>query len=68
MVAWIKRSGILGDGPGEYATWLEAPADGRERLELLLDPYPAAALDAYPVGRYVNRRENEGEFGIAPMV
>jgi len=58
----MERSGIRG------TVWLEAPSAGRERLEALLDPYPAAALDAYPVGCYVNRPENEGEFCIAPMV
>ncbi len=58
--------------PEDYQDWLTIDLD-RERdraslLHHLLRPFPAEAMDAYPVSTYVNSPRNEGADCIAPLV
>jgi putative SOS response-associated peptidase YedK len=46
-------------GPGDFAAWLD-PRTAAEHLHALLRPYPAEAMEAVPVGRYVSNPRNEG--------
>jgi putative SOS response-associated peptidase YedK len=53
--------------PEDYGPWLD-PAEGDVHvLQALLRPYAAEAMEAYPVGRWVNRPENDGEQCVAPL-
>jgi putative SOS response-associated peptidase YedK len=40
--------------PADYATWLDPAIEGSQQLTLLLAPYPADAMQAHPVGDFVN--------------
>ena len=51
--------------PASYDRWLEPQADPAA-LAALLGPYPADAMEAYPVSRRVNRPANDDEQCIAP--
>ena len=44
--------------PGDYALWLDPGFDEKEPLTTLLKPYPAEAMEAYPVSRRVNSPSN----------
>jgi putative SOS response-associated peptidase YedK len=44
--------------PDEYALWLDAGTE-IDRLQALLDPYPAAAMQLYPVSTLVNSPKND---------
>lgn len=50
--------------PETEAAWLD-PAMGALELQLLLGPYPAEAMEAYPVGPAVNSARNDGPALIA---
>ncbi len=52
--------------PAAYSRWLEPAEVPPERLNDLLVPFPADAMTAYPVSRFVNRPQNEGPGCIAP--
>ncbi|MCC9076558.1 SOS response-associated peptidase [Litorilinea aerophila] len=58
--------------PEDYQNWLTIDLDReRERASLLhhlLRPFPAEAMEAYPVSTYVNSPRNEGADCIAPLV
>ena len=41
--------------PEDYEMWLDPDFDEREPLTTLLKPFPAEAMEAYPVSRRVNR-------------
>ena len=56
--------------PEDYDEWLDVSSEGPGFLSLLhhlLRPYPARAMDVYPVSTYVNNARNEGEACIAPV-
>lgn len=47
-------------GPDDYLSWLgEAGAPSRTKLAIMLRPYPAELMRAYPVGRGVNSPAND---------
>jgi putative SOS response-associated peptidase YedK len=50
--------------PDGEAAWL-APTTSALELQLLLGPYPAEAMEAYPVGPAVNSARNDGPALIA---
>jgi putative SOS response-associated peptidase YedK len=50
--------------PEDFERWLDpSRADGRE----LLEPYPAASLEAFPVSPRVNSPQNDDPECIAPL-
>jgi putative SOS response-associated peptidase YedK len=51
--------------PGDFAAWLD-PRTPPDQLHALLRPYPAEAMEAVPVGRYVGNPRNEGPQCLAP--
>lgn len=53
--------------PEDYATWLDPSVDDRGALEALLDAYPAAAMEAYPVSKVVNSPANDDPRCIARL-
>ena len=53
--------------PEDYELWLDPDFDEKEPLTTLLKPYPAEAMDAYPVSRSVNSPSNN-EPGIIESV
>ena len=44
--------------PEDYGLWLDPDFDEKEPLTTLLKPYPAEAMEAYPVSRSVNSPSN----------
>jgi putative SOS response-associated peptidase YedK len=44
--------------PEDYDLWLDPDFDEKEPLSTLLKPYPAEAMEAYPVSRRVNSPSN----------
>jgi putative SOS response-associated peptidase YedK len=44
--------------PEDYGLWLDPDFDEKEPLTTLLKPYPAEAMEAYPVSRRVNSPSN----------
>ena len=44
--------------PEDYELWLDPAFDEKEPLSTLLKPYPAGAMEAYPVSRSVNSPSN----------
>jgi putative SOS response-associated peptidase YedK len=57
MPAILSRDG--------FAAWLD-PRTPAAQLHALLRPYPAGAMEAVPVGRYVSDPRNEGPQCLAP--
>lgn len=51
--------------PEDEALWLDPECTDPMRLVNVLRPYPAEAMDAYPVGPLVNAVQNEGPSVIA---
>lgn len=49
-----------------YDDWLDPEIDAHEALALL-EPYPADAMDAYPVSTHVNRPANNDERCVQPL-
>ena len=52
--------------PAEYSLWLDPAVTEREALAHLLEPYPGAELEAYPVSRRVSRTRNDSPDLIEP--
>lgn len=52
--------------PEDYERWLDPQLQDPTRLKPLLAPYPAQAMEAYPVPRTVNSPSNEGPELIVP--
>jgi putative SOS response-associated peptidase YedK len=52
--------------PEDYEMWLDPDFDEREPLTTLLRPFPAEAMEAYPVSRKVNRPANNDPEVIEP--
>jgi putative SOS response-associated peptidase YedK len=50
----------------DYEAWLDPSVRSPERLAPLLRPYPAGSMEAYPVGRDVNRPATDGPSLIRP--
>ncbi len=53
--------------PEEYETWLDPDNRDTDRLQALLDPYPAAAMEGYPVSRYVNSPAHDDPRCVEPV-
>jgi len=54
--------------PGKQrATWLDPLNEDRDRLRALLKPYPAEAMEAYPVSKRVNSPANDSPELIRPL-
>lgn len=53
--------------PRDYELWLDPKVQEMERLKSLLRPYPVEEMAAYPVGRWVNRTENDDPRCIEPL-
>lgn len=54
--------------PAAYDQWLDPELRLAGPLEALLQPYPAAAMTAYPVSTYVNNARNDGPQCLDPLV
>ncbi len=52
--------------PEDYEMWLDPDFDEREPLTSLLKPYPADAMEAYPVSHKVNKPSNNEPGCIEP--
>lgn len=52
--------------PEDHDFWLDPEVDETEPLRELLAPYPAKAMEAYPVSRRVNRPTNDDERCVEP--
>ena len=52
--------------PEDYEMWLDPDFDEREPLTTLLKPFPAEAMEAYPVSRKVNKPANNDPEVIEP--
>ena len=52
--------------PEDYEMWLDPELDEREPLTSLLKPFPADAMQAYPVSRRVNKPSNNEPGCIEP--
>ena len=53
--------------PEDYVLWLDADVRDVERLQTLLRPYPAEAMEAYPVSTRVNNRANDTPECVEPI-
>lgn len=53
--------------PEDYERWLDPGLRDAGAVEDLLAPYPAEAMETYPVSKAVNRVSNEGAALIAPL-
>jgi putative SOS response-associated peptidase YedK len=52
--------------PEDYDMWLDPDFDEREPLTSLLKPFPAEAMEAYPVSRRVNKPANNDAGVVEP--
>jgi putative SOS response-associated peptidase YedK len=52
--------------PENYGVWLDPNFDEKEALTSLLKPYPADAMEAYPVSRRVNKPSNNEPSVLEP--
>jgi putative SOS response-associated peptidase YedK len=52
--------------PENYEAWLDPGFDEKEALTSLLKPYPADAMEAYPVSRRVNKPSNNEPSVLEP--
>jgi putative SOS response-associated peptidase YedK len=52
--------------PEDYLQWLDPAVANGERITLLLRPYPAPAMVAYPVSKRVNSPANNDAGCLAP--
>lgn len=50
-----------------YDQWLDPGNHDIDALQALLEPFPASAMDAYPVSTYVNSPHNEGPECVRPV-
>ncbi len=53
--------------PADHEVWLDPIDQDIERLQALLRPYPAQAMEAYPVSTRVNNPANETPDCIQPL-
>ena len=52
--------------PEDYDMWLDPDFDEKDALTTLLKPYPADAMEAYPVSRRVNKPANNEPSVLEP--
>jgi putative SOS response-associated peptidase YedK len=52
--------------PADFGQWLD-PSERPAVLQELLRPYPAEAMEAYPVSPYVNNARNRGPQCVEPL-
>ena len=52
--------------PEQYAAWLDPANTDRQQLTSMLVPYPAAAMEAWPVSRRVNNPRNDSADCLEP--
>ena len=52
--------------PEDYKMWLDSDFDEKDPLTSLLKPYPADAMEAYPVSRRVNKPSNNEPRVVEP--
>jgi putative SOS response-associated peptidase YedK len=52
--------------PEDYDMWLDPDFEEREPLTSLLKPFPAEAMEAYPVSRRVNKPANNDAGVVEP--
>jgi putative SOS response-associated peptidase YedK len=58
---------VILPGPS-YGAWLDPGLRDRAALEaMLLRPFPANEMEAYPVSPYVNHADHEGPECVAPV-
>ncbi|BAY17355.1 hypothetical protein NIES21_31920 [Anabaenopsis circularis NIES-21] len=53
--------------PEDYDLWLDTQVQTPEKLQPLLDPYPAEAMTAYPVSNLVNKPQHNSPECIIPL-
>jgi putative SOS response-associated peptidase YedK len=53
--------------PDQYGLWLDPDMRDAGPLEHLFEPFPAEAMDSYPVGKGVNKVSNDSRDLIAPL-
>jgi putative SOS response-associated peptidase YedK len=53
--------------PEVYALWLDPAEASPEKLNPLMNPYPAEEMEAYPVSRLVNSPQNDVPDCIVPV-
>jgi putative SOS response-associated peptidase YedK len=53
--------------PEHYALWLDPAASEAEAILPMLEPFPAEAMRAFPIGTRVNNAKNDGPMLIAPL-
>ena len=53
--------------PEDYDLWLDPDFDEKDPLASLLKPYPAEAMEAYPVSRFVNSPRHDDERCVEPV-
>lgn len=53
--------------PEEYQAWLDAVGTAPAMAARLLDPYPASAMEAWPVSTRVNRPQNDEPACLVPV-
>ena len=53
--------------PKDYGLWLDAAVQEPERLQALLQPYPDAEMEAYPVSTLVNSPKNNSPECVEPI-
>jgi putative SOS response-associated peptidase YedK len=70
MATLHNRMPVIVDEP-DYGLWLGSGGDASKEelgvLPHLFRPFPAEAMTAYPVSKYVNSPMNEGAACIAPL-
>jgi putative SOS response-associated peptidase YedK len=52
----------------DYALWLDPSFEKIDRLQALLDPYPASEMKVYPVSSLVNNPKNDSPECKQPMI
>ncbi len=52
--------------PDSYEEWLDPKSDRTDALKMMLKPYPAEEMRAYPIGLRVNNVKNDGPEIIEP--
>jgi len=53
--------------PRDYAKWLDPSPQTPDQLKPLIKPFPAAAMDAYPVSPLVNKPSNDTPELVVPV-
>jgi putative SOS response-associated peptidase YedK len=59
------RMPVLVD-PADFGVWLD-PAEKPDAVQALLRPFPPEAMEAYPVGTFVNNPRNQGPQCVEPL-